>query len=76
MGDCLNVFVHFILGVNLKALEGMVSARYGADIDASEYLQKFIQIKLELPEETDEANPENRKDDLRHLLMAYKVFPF
>ena len=42
--------VHFVLGVNLKALEKMVSSRYGADIEAGEYLQKFISIKLELPE--------------------------
>lgn len=43
--------VHFILGVNLKALEDMVSARYGAGGYATEYLEKFIHIKLALPEE-------------------------
>lgn len=42
--------VHFVLGVNLGALEKMVGTRYGADIEAGEYLQKFISIKLELPE--------------------------
>ncbi len=52
--------VHFILGVNLKALENMVSTRYGAEIDAGEYLQKFIRIRLELPEEVTGKNQEVR----------------
>ncbi|MDE2675318.1 MAG: P-loop NTPase fold protein [Paracoccaceae bacterium] len=52
--------VHFVLGVNLKALENMVSTRYGAEIDAREYLEKFIQVRLELPEETNEINQQNR----------------
>ncbi len=52
--------VHFVLGVNLRALEDMVSARYGAKDYATEYLQKFIQVKLELPEEAGEGNPKYR----------------
>ncbi|MCY4184218.1 MAG: P-loop NTPase fold protein [Rhodobacteraceae bacterium] len=43
--------VQFVLGVNLTALENMVSVRYGKNIDASTYLQKFIQVKLKLPNE-------------------------
>lgn len=31
--------VHFLLGVNLKALENSVKARYGVEIDATAYLQ-------------------------------------
>ncbi|ANH06255.1 P-loop NTPase fold protein [Shinella sp. HZN7] len=42
--------LHFVLGVNLKALENSVRARYGADIDATLYLQKFISITFTLPE--------------------------
>ena len=42
--------VHFILGVNLIALENSVKARYGAGIDANNYLKKFINIKTSLPE--------------------------
>ena len=42
--------VHFVLGVNLLALEQSVKARYGAVIDASQYLQKFIHLKISLPE--------------------------
>ena len=41
--------LHFVLGVNLSALENSVRARYGSGIDAEEYLRKFIQIRLELP---------------------------
>ncbi|WP_439626460.1 KAP family P-loop NTPase fold protein [Shinella sp.] len=42
--------LHFVLGVNLKALENSVKARYGAEIDATLYLQKFINITFSLPE--------------------------
>lgn len=41
--------VHFVLGVNLIALEEMVALRYGARIDASQYLRKFISLELEMP---------------------------
>ena len=43
--------VHFILGVNLNALENSVHARYGEKTDGHAYLKKFIQITLELPVE-------------------------
>lgn len=41
--------VHFVLGVNLKALENSVKARYGSGIDAEQYLQKFISFTIEIP---------------------------
>ena len=43
--------VHFVLGVNLKALENSVKARYGAEIDATSYLQKFLSFTLNLPDD-------------------------
>ena len=42
--------VHFVLGVNLKALENSVKARYGVEIDATSYLQKFLSFTLNLPD--------------------------
>lgn len=42
--------VHFVLGVNLDALENSVKAKYGQGIDSAAYLQKFISIILNLPE--------------------------
>lgn len=49
--------LHFVLGVNLRALEDMVRARYGFKIDAHAYLSKFIQVTLDLPDEfTDDTN--------------------
>lgn len=42
--------VHFILGVNLLGLENSVKSRYGAEIDAKNYLKKFINITTSLPE--------------------------
>lgn len=49
--------VHFVLGVNLEALENIVRTRYGAGIDAHRYLSKFIQVKLKLPAEVNLRNP-------------------
>ncbi|MDE2674613.1 MAG: P-loop NTPase fold protein [Paracoccaceae bacterium] len=51
--------VHFVLGVNLEVLENMISVRYGNKIDANAYLQKFIQIKLELPDEVEHPAYQN-----------------
>ncbi|WP_111429942.1 P-loop NTPase fold protein [Rhodobacteraceae bacterium DSL-40] len=42
--------VHFVLGANLEALENSVKARYGAGIDATAYLQKFLSFTVTLPE--------------------------
>lgn len=43
--------VTFVLGANFLALENSVKARYGAGIDASAYLRKFINVSLSLPSE-------------------------
>lgn len=42
--------VHFILGVNLDALENSVKARYGSSIDAERYLRKFLSTTFTLPD--------------------------
>lgn len=41
--------VIFVLGVNLTELQNSVKARYGPGIDAERYLQKFIHLRMELP---------------------------
>jgi hypothetical protein len=38
--------VHFVMGANLVALENSVRARYGSEIDAHLYLQKFIHLTI------------------------------
>ena len=43
--------VHFILGVNLNALEFSVKARYGNKFEAMAYLQKFLSFTFALPED-------------------------
>ncbi|MGB0660951.1 MAG: KAP family P-loop NTPase fold protein [Mangrovicoccus sp.] len=48
--------VHFVLGVNLQSLENSVHARYGAGIDAEEYLRRFIMLRMELPKQVDAKN--------------------
>lgn len=40
--------VHFVLGVNLAELSNSVRARYGQQIQAEKYLQKFISITMPL----------------------------
>lgn len=61
--------VHFVLGVNLTALEHSVRARYGAGIDASRYLKKFYHLIFELTD----SNPENSPLDQK-IRYANKVF--
>lgn len=41
--------VHFVLGVNLKELKNSVRARYGSRVDATTYLQKFVNLNFTLP---------------------------
>lgn len=43
--------VHFVLGANLTALENSVKVRYGSEIDATSYLQKFLSFTLTLPDD-------------------------
>ena len=45
--------VHFVLGTNISALENSVRARYGADIRATEYLTKFIHLRMRFPADRD-----------------------
>lgn len=42
--------VHFVLGVNLEALEQSVKARYGSGINAYDYLKRFISLSMQLPD--------------------------
>jgi hypothetical protein len=42
--------VHFVLGINACALQNSVKARYGAEIDAENYLRKFIHVSFSLPD--------------------------
>src|SRR5690625_1737253 len=46
--------VHFVLGVNRKALEHSVRARYGSGIDAERYLRKFVSLTMHLPTQHDD----------------------
>lgn len=41
--------LHFLLVVNSKQLESSIKSKYGNEINAHEYLQKFITLTLELP---------------------------
>ena len=43
--------VHFVLGVNMAALEHSVRARYGSQMDAEGYLRRFISITMSFPKD-------------------------
>ena len=47
--------VRFVLGVRLEALEESVRHRYGPNTDARLYLQKFLHLRLSLPQDADNA---------------------
>lgn len=57
--------VHFVLGANLRELENSVKARYGADINARKYLQKFIHLQMELSNKTTNGDS--------HAIKLFKV---
>ncbi len=40
--------IQFILGVNLEELRNSVRARYGADVNAADYLAKFVSVQIPL----------------------------
>ncbi|SMO55851.1 KAP family P-loop NTPase fold protein [Ruegeria faecimaris] len=42
--------VHFVLGANLNELENSVRKRYGGAVAAAQYLQKFISITVNVPQ--------------------------
>lgn len=46
--------VHFVLGVNLTSLENSVKARYGGEIEATAYLQKFLSFTMSLPDDVND----------------------
>ena len=46
--------MHFVLGANLVALENSVKARYGAEINATEYLTKFVHLRMTFPKAQDQ----------------------
>jgi len=64
--------LHFVLGVNLAALEAIVRTRYGKKIGARTYLGKFIQVKLTLP---DAVGPDHdrKKTTLAHFDQLMKT---
>lgn len=52
--------LHFLLVVNSKQLESTIKSKYGNDINANEYLQKFITLTLELPKKSSEYDNNNK----------------
>lgn len=51
--------LYFLLVVNSKQLESSIKSKYGNEINAHEYLQKFITLTLELPKKLSEYSNYN-----------------
>ena len=60
--------VHFVLGVNLSELQNSVRVRYGSEVDAATYLQKFYSVILRLPQRS-----RGSKDYLRYFEDASRL---
>ncbi|MBP59524.1 MULTISPECIES: KAP family NTPase [Idiomarina] len=41
--------VHFILVTNTKQLKAAINHRYGSQVDAQRYLDKFLKVKVQIP---------------------------
>lgn len=52
--------LHFLLIVNQRQLEASINSKYGNNINASQYLQKFINISLELPKKATQYDDYNK----------------
>lgn len=59
--------VHFVLGVNLKQLRNSVTVEYGPGVDANLYLQKFINLRFQLPDDAVERRDRVAPKFLAHL---------
>ncbi|GJL87200.1 MAG: hypothetical protein DHS20C03_09090 [Minwuia thermotolerans] len=64
--------VVFILVTHLPQLETAIQGAYGAEFDASRYLEKFYHLRLQLPSHTN-PNRSQRKRYLEHLFQTYAV---
>ena len=56
--------VHFVLGVHLSQLRNTVKAAYGSEIDATAYLQKFINLTIT---HADAARHSNEQRVTKHI---------
>lgn len=64
--------ITFLLVLNRKQLEASVKARYGNDIDASLYLQKFVTLWLSLPRSSQQYD-DNGEKYLKHALGSMLI---
>ena len=60
--------VHFVLGANLSQLANSVVATYGAGINSELYLQKFIQLSIQLQDQFDHSGATTISKFLNHLV--------
>ncbi len=65
--------IHFVLGANLPQLANSVIATYGAGIDGPLYLQKFIQLSIQLHDRFEHDAVTVASKFLTHLLNQSKL---
>jgi nucleoside-triphosphatase THEP1 len=59
--------VHFVLGVKLSQLANSVVANYGSGIDGQLYLQKFVQLSIQLTDRLERNGETSASKFLRNL---------
>jgi hypothetical protein len=65
--------VHFVFGVNLAQLANSVVATYGAGIDGQLYLQKFIQLSVQLHDQFEHSQLTTASKFLHHLIAQSEL---
>lgn len=65
--------VHFVLGVNSSELLNTVRARYGENVDAIGYLQKFISVSITLSEVVEPRSQNARATDQYFEIMVRRM---
>jgi hypothetical protein len=65
--------VHFVFGVHMNQLEQSVRFAYGSDVDASNYLQKFVNLKVLNVDESDQRNETNTAKYIGHLQQSLEI---
>ncbi len=65
--------VHFVFGVNLEQLEQSVKFAYGADIDATTYLQKFINLTINNTDTSERKHNSDIEKYINHLATQLEL---
>lgn len=67
--------VHFVIGVHGKQLRSSIRLTYGSDVDAAQYLQKFINLFFYLYDAADSERARTARKYINYLRRALEFDP-